>query len=306
MTKRFIRLTSVLIGIGLIFAFSAGSVGAGGVVLKKFRIALEPSENVAGMIRQYEPIKKHIEKKLGIPVEVKIVSDYSALVEAMRAGHIDAIYTGGFEYLITHRETGAVPLVVAVQRMTGKSHYRSTIIARYDSDIRTIEDLKGKTFAFVDPISTSGSLYPKYMLKSRGFDIAKDFKTTYYAGSHDAVMLAVKNKKVDAGAVADMLIEQAVDKGIIKMGTHPGEITPIIWSGKVPGPPIVVRGDLDPKFFKKLQDAYTSIPSETLKALKYWGKILGYEPTSDAKYADLRKLTKTLGMDLSAKALKEK
>ena len=84
---------------------------------------------------------------------------------------------------------------IAETTKSGRTYYHSQIIARKDSGIKTVNDLKGKTFAFVDPTSTSGHLFPKAGLIKLGIDPDTDFGRVIFTGSHDANALAVANKQ---------------------------------------------------------------------------------------------------------------
>lgn len=121
------------------------------------------------------------------------------------------------------------------------------ILARKDSGIHSLADLKGHTFAFVDPSSASGHLFPKAGLEQAGFVPDTLFKRVIFSGSHDASILAVENKKVDAAAVADRIFASAVAKGVVKQDDFE-----IVWSSKpIPESPMVWRKALDPELKKK-------------------------------------------------------
>ena len=105
---------------------------------------------------------------------------------------------------------------VAETKKAGRTFYHSLVVARKDSGIQTVADLKGKTFAFVDPSSTSGHLFPKAGLIKAGFNPDKDFGRVIFSGSHDSNAVAVQNGKVDAVAIADRILDAAINKGLTK------------------------------------------------------------------------------------------
>ena len=178
--------------------------------IKVLRMGLIPADDAEEMLRSYEPVKEYLSEKLGMLVEIKVTSDYTAAIEAMRAKHIDMAWFGPFSYIIAANVAGAEAIVNGVRRSDGKSDYRSIIVARADSGINTLDDLKGKSFAFVDPASTSGNLIPRKILIENGINPEKDFSISYYAGTHNAVEYAVANGKVDAGADSDNSYERMV------------------------------------------------------------------------------------------------
>ena len=127
-------------------------------------MGLIPADDAAEMLRAYEPVKEYLSKELGIPVEIKVTSDYTAAINAMKYKHIDMAWFGPFSYVIAANVAGAEAIVNGVKESTGSSTYKSIIIANADSGIKTLDDLKGKSFAFVDPASTSGNLIPRKAL----------------------------------------------------------------------------------------------------------------------------------------------
>ena len=200
---------------------------------KVLKMGLIPADDADEMLRNYEPIKKYLSEKLGMEVEIQVTSDYTAAIEAMRAKHIDMAWFGPFSYILAAEQAGAEAIVNGFRRDTKKATYKSIIITRADSGIKALDDLKGRTFAFVDPASTSGYLIPRKMLIENGIDPDNDFSTMYYAGSHNSVELAVKNGKVDAGADSDTSYNR-----MLKEGQIDADVNIIIYeSPQFPGPP---------------------------------------------------------------------
>jgi len=266
------------------------------------KMGLIPADDAEEMLRSYEPIKEYLSKKLGMPVEIQVTSDYTAAIEAMRAKHIDVAWFGPFSYIIAANVAGAEAIVNGVRRSDGKSDYHSIIITRADSGIETLEDLKGKSFAFVDPASTSGNLIPRKMLIENGIDPDNDFSTSYYAGTHNAVEYAVANGKVDAGADSDNSYNRMVEEGEIDP-----EVNIIIYESEpIPGSPIVVRGDLSEELKEKIKEALINMDEQTIHEVDGWGDITRYQEVSDSDYDIIRETAEILGMDVtSAEAAKK-
>src|SRR5689334_8982810 len=131
-------------------------------------------------------------KASGKPVELKVLTDYAALIEGQRAGVIQLAVYGSLSYVLA-RDTGAgvEPLGVEVMRKGAKPEYRSYLVTKAGSPIRSLDDLRGKRVCFVDPNSTSGYLYPVAALLAEG--IGSDDYTARYAGGHDATVLGVRD-----------------------------------------------------------------------------------------------------------------
>ncbi|MBI2576113.1 phosphonate ABC transporter substrate-binding protein [Candidatus Woesearchaeota archaeon] len=271
-------------------------VTAKGESPKILRMGLIPADDAEEMLRSYEPVKEYLSESLGIPVEIKVTSDYTAAIEAMRGKHIDLAWFGPFSYIIAANVAGAEAIVVGVRRADNKSDYRSIIVAREGSGITSLKDLKGKSFAFVDPASTSGNLIPRKMLLENNIDPDKDFSRTFFAGTHNSVEYAIANKKVDAGADSDNSFERMVAAGEI----DPKVNIIIFKSDPIPGSPIAVRKDLPAAFKKKIQDALIKMDEQTILKVDGWGNIAGYDKVSDSKYDIIRETAKALGMDVTS------
>jgi phosphonate transport system substrate-binding protein len=265
---------------------------------KQIRFGLLPAEDPTLMVEQFGGIAKHIGKELGLPTTVRVSESYNALIEAMRAGHLEIVYVGGSQYLkMIDLGMEVEPLVL--NRDTNKrTYYKSCIITKPDSGIKTFADLKGKTFAFVSPTSTSGGVAPKYMLLKNNINPDKDFKRVIFAGKHDASFLAVKNSKVDAGAVGDFYFWRWKDRGILDMERYDepndklinAELR-IIGCQKVPNTPIVTLKSFGDDFIANVRKAFLSLPEETANKYKVWPST-GFVPTSHADFVDLAEMAK--------------
>ncbi|MBI2846558.1 MAG: phosphonate ABC transporter substrate-binding protein [Chloroflexi bacterium] len=262
--------------------------------LKVLRIGLIPADDAAEMLRQYKPVADYLAGKLKMKVEVQVTDDYTAAIEAMRNKHIEMAWFGPFSYVLAAKEAGAEAVVVGTRRDTGKSTYRTVFVTKAGSGIKKLEDLKGRSVAFVDPASTSGYLIPRKILADQGIDPARDFSTFYYAGTHNAVELAVKNGTVDAGADSDTSYNRMVNAGEI----DPKVNVIIHTSEPIPGSPIVVRGDLPQDLKDKIQQALIDMDQQTIYQVKGWGDIEKYEKVTDSAYDIIRDTARVLNLEL--------
>ncbi|VVQ07796.1 phosphonate ABC transporter substrate-binding protein [Pseudomonas fluorescens] len=280
--KQFLRAASLAV-----LALSASQVWA----KDKLTIGLIPSEDSQAMIESSKQVLDDLQAKIGMPVVPFVATDYNGIIEALRSGKLDVAYLGPFSYVLATSVADVEAFSVAVTKKTGQSAYKSVILARKDSGIHSLADLKGHTFAFVDPSSASGHLFPKAGLEQAGFAPDSLFKRVIFSGSHDASILAVENKKVDAAAVADRIFASAVAKGVVKQDDFE-----IVWSSKpIPESPMVWRKALDPELKKKVADALASIKDVP------WGDqgvLNGFQPTTDASYDVVRETAKVLDLDL--------
>lgn len=280
--KQFLRVASLAV-----IALGASQVWA----KDKLTIGLIPSEDSQAMIESSKQVLDDLQSKIGMPVVPFVATDYNGIIEALRSGKLDVAYLGPFSYVLATSVADVEAFSVAVTKKTGQSAYKSVILARKDSGIHSLADLKGHTFAFVDPSSASGHLFPKAGLEQAGFAPDSLFKRVIFSGSHDASILAVENRKVDAAAVADRIFASAVAKGVVKQDDFE-----IVWSSRpIPESPMVWRKALDPQLKKKVADALASIKDVP------WGDqgvLNGFQPTTDASYDVVRETAKVLDLDL--------
>ncbi len=304
MKKVYVALGGILIlalislSVILVNLSATGDVVANDVVadeeISVLKMGLIPADDAAEMLRSYEPIKEYLSRELGIPVEIQVTSDYTAAINAMKYKHIDMAWFGPFSYIIASEVAGAEAIVNGVKEKTGSATYKSVIIAHVDSGIESIGDLKGKSFAFVDPTSTSGNLMPRKMLIENGIDPDKDFENSFYAGTHNAVGYAIANGKVDAGAIGDNVYERMVSEGEV----DPEKVKIIHSSEPIPGSPIVVRGDLSEELKEKIAQALVDMDKQTINEVDGWGGISKYQRVSDSDYDIIRDVAKVLDMDV--------
>ena len=134
------------------------------------------------LIRKFKPLGEYLEQQLGMPVKFTPVSDYAAVVESLASDRLDLAWLGGFTFVQTRLKTGdAIPLV---QREQDEQFTSKFITA--DPEVKSLADLKGKTFAFGSVSSTSGSLMPRYFMLKDGIEPEQYFKRIAYSGAHDA------------------------------------------------------------------------------------------------------------------------
>ncbi len=286
------KLTSLCIGAlaALLMTHSSASMAQ---APKQIRFGLLPAEDPTLMVEQFNGIAGHIGKTMGLPVTVRVSESYNALIEGMRAGHLEVVYVGGGQYLKMLEIGMKVEPLVLNKDTNKRTYYKSCIITKPDSGIKTFADLKGKTFSFVSPTSTSGGVAPTFMLLKNNINPDKDFKRKIFAGKHDASYLAVKNGKVDAGAVGDFYFWRWKDRGIFKMEKYDepndklinAELS-IVGCQKVPNTPMVTNSQFGKDFIDKMRKAFLSLPEKTANAYKIWPST-GFVPTSHADFVDL-------------------
>jgi phosphonate transport system substrate-binding protein len=288
MERRLVRAASL-------FALAAAVLGglhSARAADAPLHLVLTPSQKPTDLLAAGEEFGRVLGGLVGTPVRVTVASDYAAVVEALRNRTADLAFVHPVGYVLASREARAV--IVAKNRWHGKTSFTARFYVRKDSGLRSLEDLRGKTIAFVDPASSSGYIYPMVMLIQRGLVQNRDPKTFFrevvFAGSHDASMRALLNGHVDAIASFDMAREQ-----YLKAEAERERIAWVAETPPIPEAGIAARDGLHPAMFARVRAALVKITGpEHAALLKRLYDIDGFEPAEDAEYAPVRAAVDTL------------
>jgi len=287
------------VGLVLILAIALIASGCGQEEPKVLKMALIPAEDIEEMIKAFEPAKQYLENQLGMQIEMFKATDYTSVIEAMRAGKVDVAYFGPFSYVLAAERANARAIVGGGNADGTLNVYHSVLITHKDSGLKNIDDVKARTseltLSFVDPASTSGHLIPKGYMESIGINVDKDFREVVFAGGHDASVLAVQARKVDLGATWEGGYQRAIDKGLIT----PDDVFVIWKSDDIPNSPVAVRGDLDEDLVQKIQQAFLDMPQKAPEAFKQfegqWEGNESYVVVDDSDYEFIRQVAIGLG-----------
>lgn len=267
--------------------------------LKTLNIAFIPGGGDSDQIfDKYKELLAYIKQSLGVEIKGTVGSSYTAVIEAMKVKKVELAYYGPFSYILAHQVANAQVLVLPADAMGKLTTYTSQIITYPDSPLQTLADIKGKSFSFVDPASTSGHLVPSYTLQQKAGLKESDYKPKY-AGSHPSSYQTVINKKVDAGAVASTTLASGILNGTVDQSKY----RVLDNSFDIPSSPIGYRGDLSQSDANILQKLYLSLndlprTSALAKAI-FTGDTVKYTVGDDHVYDDLRKIPPTLGIDIA-------
>lgn len=256
------------------------------------QMALIPGGDAISEMERYEPIVEYLEGEIGREIDLFVCSDYSAVVVALKQGSCDIARLGPFSYVLAVQEAKCEIIASGVRKKTGKATYESHIIARGDSGIESLVDLKGRDFAFLDVGSATGYLLPMAMFKKVGIEPDEDL-TYFFAGSHPAVIEAVLQGQVVAGATNDQRLDTALAEGVFAEG----EIVTVAKSDPIPTSPTVVRAGLDPELKERIKQAYLGMPPELAELAV--GTLLRYEEAFDSDFDPVRELAEILDLDLT-------
>ena len=215
----------------------------------KLVMGFVPSVEADKIADDAQPVADYLTKELGIPVTNFTSTDYVGLVEAMGSGKVDIGALPPLAYVLA-KDQGAAEVILKASRK-GKLTYRSMFVVKADSGIKTLEDAKGKRFAFVEPASTSGYLFPAALLKKKGMDPEHYFSQVTFAGSHDKAAMAVYNGDVDIASVYED-VRNNIEKTTPDIKT---KVIPIAYSDEIPNDTFSVRPGLSPELKAKIKDA---------------------------------------------------
>jgi len=164
-----------------------------------FRVTTIPEEAATEQVRKFTPLANYLEKQLGMKVEFTPVNDYPAAVEALVNKKVDLVWFGGFTHVQANLRSGGK--IVPLAQREEDTKFQSVFIAKTDSGIKTLADMKGKQVSFGSQSSTSGHLMPRSFLLAANLNPEKDFRRIAYSGAHDATIASVVSGKVDAAAL---------------------------------------------------------------------------------------------------------
>lgn len=270
----------------------AGQAAALGSADRPLHMMFVPSGEAQVILQGGEDIARLLKKFTGLHFKTSIATSYAAVIEAMGAGKVDIGWLATFAYVLA-REKYDVDLLLIVVRF-GSPFYRGQIVVRADSGITTLEDLQGKRFAYVDPVSTSGHLYPKTLLMAKGLDPDRLFAHAVFAGSHNAVILSIMKGEVDAGATYDDA-RAAIAKDFPEVYDR---VRVIAYTKEIPNDTVTARKNLDPELKKRITEGlqYLAKTPEGSRLLKRLYGISGLMDF-DAFFDPVRQARRLLKLD---------
>lgn len=266
---------------------------------KELTVQFVPSQNADKLEAKAKPLEKLLSDKLGIPVKVSVSTNYNTIVEAMKSKKVDVGFLPPTAYTLAHDQKAA-DLLLQAQRYgvnkDGSSNkklvddYKSEILVKKNSGIKSLKDLKGKKIALQDVTSTAGYTFPLATLKKEtGINATKDMKIVNVKG-HDQAVNSLLNGDVDAAAVfqdARTIVKK--DQPNVFKDTKILKLTE-----SIPNDTISVRPDMDKKFQEKLKKAFKDI-AKSKKGHKIISEVYsheGYTDTKDSNFDIVRKYEK--------------
>lgn len=272
---------------------------SGGYKPKELTVQFVPSQNAGTLEAKAKPLEKLLSKELGIPVKVSVSTNYNTIVEAMKSKKVDVGFLPPTAYTLAHDQKAA-DLLLQAQRFGVKEDgsaskelvdsYKSEILVKKDSKIKSLKDLKGKKIALQDVTSTAGYTFPLAMLKNEaGINATKDMKIVNVKG-HDQAVISLLNGDVDLVTVFnDARNTVKKDQPNVFKDTRILKLTQAI-----PNDTISVRPDMDKDFQEKLKKAFIDIAKskEGHKIISEVYSHEGYTETKDSNFDIVREYEK--------------
>ncbi len=249
----------------------AGATAPSFAADKEFRIGILGGENEADRLRNFQCMVDKLPGVLGVDkVSLFPAADYDGVIQGLLGGTLDYAELGASGYAKVYLEDPkAVEPILTTVQTDGSTGYYSVMVARKDSGMNKLEEMKGKKLGFADPDSTSGFLVPSVTLPaSIGADVKDYFSETGFGGGHENLVLEVVKGTFDAGTTwasgvgkfedgyTSGNLRKMVDKGILDMG----DLVQLWQSPLIPNGPIVVRSTLDADMKAKFKDFMMNLP----------------------------------------------
>lgn len=262
------------------------------------KMALVPSLDTKKLITTGEKLAELLEKETGLSYKISVPTSYAAVISAMGAGTVDIGWLSPLPYVIAHDKYGVEVALTTVRNKSTK--YWSAVIVRSDSGIDNLKELKGKKFAYGDPVSTSGAIYPKHLIRANGFEPEDFFSDVIYAGAHDKVVLAVYNKQVDGGAIYAGEGSDAREKVVEMLPDVLKKTRVIARSVDIPNDTVSIRKDLPEEIVQKTIEGLKKVSESDegkIAVMSMYG-IDGFIDAKDSDYDSVRKVAEAENITL--------
>lgn len=258
----------------------------------RLRFSFVPQSDVKTEIDALQPLLNELQLAIGMPVNVVTPSSYGAVIEGLLAGTVNLARLGPAAYISAKKQDPTIIAFATVARKTseqstGDTTYHSILIVRNDSPYKTVESLRGKKVALVDPDSTSGALIPRHVfLKKTGLPLEKYFSQVVYSGAHDQSVLNLSKNRVDAAFISSTSLAISVESGKIKSD----EFRTLWTSKKIPRNPFVLREQLCSDLKQKIISVFLERGGNANENVMQSLNVMRFVPISDQDYQILRNL----------------
>lgn len=266
---------------------------------RELTLGLIPEQNVFDQVARYKPLQDYIAKKTGMDVKLTMLLRYGNIIERFTQSRLDGAFWGSFTGAMAIKKLGVEPIARPLW-LDGSSTYRGYIFVSKNSKIRNVNDMRGKTIAFVERATTAGYIFPVAYFRGNGVaDIEGYFKEYYFTGSHDAAMRAVLNGEADIGTAKSTIFDLVartdprVNRDLIVLAESP----------KVPSNGLGVGKNLKPEIKRQLKNVLLGMnrDGEGVAILQRFG-ALKFIPTAKEDYSPVFDIARKAGIDVEGYA----
>ncbi len=225
---------------------------------QRLTVAILPDENASELIQRNQPLREYLENRLDREIELQVLSNYQAMIQAMRFGRIDLAYFGPISGMMA-AERGDVEFFAA-PLVDGRPEYRGVIVGNVAQGINSVEDARGGTVAFGDQASTSSHLMPRAHLEDEYGMVAGVDYTREHTGAHDAAAVAVQNGHAQLAGLGEHIWHYLVDSGRIDTD----RVQVVDHTPYYPQYPWVMQSDLDDALKAEIRKAFLELDDEEI------------------------------------------
>jgi phosphonate transport system substrate-binding protein len=270
--------------------FIALSAGRPGDASAEIKFGILPRLSAVELTQMFNPLADYLAKETGEKVTLVIPKDFSAFKDVVKAGQVDIAFANPLIYVELKKEGNLEPLALSSEFKSG-TRFRGIIIARKDSGIEKLNDLKGKKLIFVDKDSAAGYIFQMLLLSKAGLDVKKDFTQLPFAKKHDNVTMAVFNKAADAGGIREDDLEKMKDKVDLS------QLKIIGYTDYFPNWPVFAAPKLNKATAEKIRAALLKLKPNDPQSEAVLGtaRLNGFAPVADKDYDNLRKAAAIAG-----------
>jgi phosphonate transport system substrate-binding protein len=256
----------------------------------EIKFGILPRLSAVEMSQMFSPLADYLTKETGEKVTLVIPKDFEAFKNMVKAGQADIVFSNPLVYVELRKAANLAPLALSSEPKSG-TRFRGIIIARKDSGIEKLQDLKGKKLSFVDKDSAAGYIFQMLLLSKAGLDVKKDFVQLPFAKKHDNVTMAVFNKAADAGGIREDDLDKMKDKVDLS------QLKIVGYTDYFPNWPVFATPKLNKAAAAKIQAALLKLKPNDPQSDAVLGaaRLTGFVPVSDKDYDNLRKAAAVAG-----------